>query len=1477
MGFLSRLKSIGRWFVTNRTELILLYCILCATIPYGLLTPMLPNLIRSMGGGNKEYGLVLTCYSIAQFFGTFITGTSSDFLGRKTSIIICMTGIGTFNTILGFMKTIPLIIICRAGTGLFANILSIAMALQSDTTPPGPRRTLWFGWYGAALGIGTVIGPIFGGLMGGLPIWVPCLLAGGLMVIGLALFIPIVKESLPRDKRRKFPCSKSERKKRKQKKEAEDEARRLTDHQEDNAVQTEGTEAYENAVAQIAPTGTSTLTVSAGVEQVQSEVPKTKKKERDDGSLRKTLTNIKFLLCILNYFTSTWQYAAIQTLLPPVTIDRYKYSTRLVGFVTMCYGLGLCTVQIFVVPATVPKLGEKIPLVIGVVFASLMLLLIGVIPQQWSAWVFSLFFGAGQAFVVPTSTSIFSYFGNERTRGTILGIGQCTAALARAVAPIVCTTMYDAWDMLPFIVTCCISTLGVIPLIFIKFDKTGKKATAEMGETGKEEMQTEDTEDHNDPPIIHQKHWASAPALSSSPPALSASPLLTIDPFARFRNSQSKDLNNIELVPMAQAQPNTIPPSDADITHALNAPTSKIQPGVIRTTSYDDFYSTLQYIHRKDNELRKRENKEGAVNEYGRKLQELTPSFVISDHPQYSFSQKLPKYADEHPEESAKLPDGRSLLLPQHDEFFPTNTSYPTIGEHLDLTSPLPISPRSQTSEASFTGSRQNSQRETYSIDSFDMRIVRHEAVAESPHLDHDKSHSGPPSRVITAEDEYIVEASFKSSLNEGTHQSSSELSSQRTGSIGSQSTEPERSVPVPAPSSSSYKPKMLSISAFPLNPNKAPVPQKLDQPKFISIASQNPNPQPPFLFQGLNSLVQQRSTSNSLSSSSPAYSTPIQEHEIVSTPQIKIIPSAQQVTFNGKELYQHSSLGSFPLPPSKPLSTPEDRKAPPSVFSASTYASYQMPSQSNDPVSHQRPIFTEPEPQHTQIRVLTAHVRPKQQSTPLISTPARKVRVELTQKNTRESAGEKRGKKDKSEKKARVYQQPVSIPVEDVPQKENPSKSTKSSNSTYQPPLFVNAQPLLPSSSKDVNPPKAGPLLDAPVSARVLPPPPLNHEESITQATVRQPLHKPSRKPLLQTPAEPLIPILPETRGAAQGGPENPPSPTASSPKVSHEHNHPAAPTSTETPQTALQPAEGTKEPSREPNPAGPLLPKPTTIVSQLPDIPPNYLQKKKSRKLKKKEKMTEEERLEKERQNVTVQQFLGSNPRSKRRGKRRDRKDVQPKQNEASEPSPQTPSLPSSKSDSADNEEETDDGSDPSDVSSLSSSFLTSTHHQSPFSASVSTENTPKTTKDGSETGTEMGTKEKVVGVSRRKIEAIIRVLPEPDRSIVMTKSAHLLVRYRNLIMSLPTSRVFRGHFMASLSLYRKTAWIACDGFPDNVFCDLRRVKPAHFPYCVSGAVVEFQIELNERPQSFFAAVLPSVLTKVEKPYTETKKRKS
>ncbi|KAK2963738.1 hypothetical protein BLNAU_1305 [Blattamonas nauphoetae] len=262
--------------------------------------------------------------------------------------------------------------------------------------------------------------------------------------------------------------------------------------------------------------------------------------------------------------------------------------------------------------------------------------------------------------------------------------------------------------------------------------------------------------------------------------------------------------------------------------------------------------------------------------------------------------------------------------------------------------------------------------------------------------------------------------------------------------------------------------------------------------------------------------------------------------------------------------------------------------------------------------------------------------------------------------------------------------------------------------------------------------------------------------------------------------------------------------------------------------------------EEASKPRSLEPLFPSPPPIIAVLPTQPPDS-QQATPISIRTEGNSMEEEGLAKTSTFLSVGDVLEGISKGGRRGKNRSKKRVVPLigTDVATQPVKDTHS---------DSDSENDD-------SSSSSSSMSPVSSTTPISGGSHLTVGSATPDPLAGKGLEL------VKVSRWKVESIMHSIPSELKQSVHLKPAELLVRYGSLLTSLPNDTVFSGHFMPSVDLIRKTGWICAEEFPDNVFCDLRRVQPSQLPFCVGGAIVDFQIEINFRPQSFFAAVLPTV----------------
>ncbi|KAK2958867.1 hypothetical protein BLNAU_6116 [Blattamonas nauphoetae] len=109
---------------------------------------------------------------------------------------------------------------------------------------------------------------------------------------------------------------------------------------------------------------------------------------------------------------------------------------------------------------------------------------------------------------------------------------------------------------------------------------------------------------------------------------------------------------------------------------------------------------------------------------------------------------------------------------------------------------------------------------------------------------------------------------------------------------------------------------------------------------------------------------------------------------------------------------------------------------------------------------------------------------------------------------------------------------------------------------------------------------------------------------------------------------------------------------------------------------------------------------------------------------------------------------------------------------------------------------------------------------------------------------------------------IPNLLASLDSVTRDIVKRKNTGLLPLYYPYIRAIPDNRHYRGVFLHTISFQRKTAWIQSEEFPDNIFCDLRRLSHKNAAQIKPGLTVEFQLALNPKSQSYFSAIQPTIV---------------
>jgi MFS transporter, DHA1 family, tetracycline resistance protein len=198
---------------TGNSTLFILITIFIDAIGFGLIMPVLPQLLMRVGDMVLADAIAVGAWmglamAVASFVSAPILGNLSDRVGRRPILMMSLGGLAVDYLLLAVARTLPLIFIGRILSGMFGGSYSTAMAAISDTTAPEDRAKA-FGFVSAAFGVGFVLGPAIGGLLGEYgeraPFYAASALAGLNFLYGLVVF----PETLKAENRRPFSLARA--------------------------------------------------------------------------------------------------------------------------------------------------------------------------------------------------------------------------------------------------------------------------------------------------------------------------------------------------------------------------------------------------------------------------------------------------------------------------------------------------------------------------------------------------------------------------------------------------------------------------------------------------------------------------------------------------------------------------------------------------------------------------------------------------------------------------------------------------------------------------------------------------------------------------------------------------------------------------------------------------------------------------------------------------------------------------------------------------------------------------------------------------------------------------------------------------------------------------------------------------------------------------------------------------------------------
>jgi DHA1 family tetracycline resistance protein-like MFS transporter len=175
------------------------------SISFGLMIPILPNLIRQFTGGDTAHAsewntYFATVWGVMQFFVGPVLGVLSDRFGRRTILLISNFGLAVDFLFMALAPTLGWLFVGRVLNGMTAASFSTGGAYVADITPP-EQRAKNFGLLTSAFSFGFLLGPTLGGFLGDINIRLPFFVAAGMTTLNWFYGLLILPESLPPERR----------------------------------------------------------------------------------------------------------------------------------------------------------------------------------------------------------------------------------------------------------------------------------------------------------------------------------------------------------------------------------------------------------------------------------------------------------------------------------------------------------------------------------------------------------------------------------------------------------------------------------------------------------------------------------------------------------------------------------------------------------------------------------------------------------------------------------------------------------------------------------------------------------------------------------------------------------------------------------------------------------------------------------------------------------------------------------------------------------------------------------------------------------------------------------------------------------------------------------------------------------------------------------------------------------------------------
>jgi len=352
--------------------------------------PLFPAIISSFGGDETlvttKVAVMATVGNVAEAIGSPIIGCLADRFGRKLSLMIASLGAAGSAVTLGYAGNFATALAARAFLGFCGNTLSIAQAMATDLTTEAERPNA-ISKLMAGLGLGFTFGPALGGFLFSLVgVKLACLAGSTVSFMNCALIYFALEESVQK---------------------AEQEGREL---------------------------------------DVEAPPVATSKEADSSQSIPRKVWVLFVAFFLFSPFIVILEGFGLMYLSTKYCRGNVDRATQIYSLAFACFGVSMFVVSFFCYGMISKHLGFNCTLVTGGILACGSLCLIALAPFSWGLAPFvigMMLLAAGCQLCYPAVPNLIGKLVPQVSIGRAFGINNAANTLARIIAPMVFTPLFD--------------------------------------------------------------------------------------------------------------------------------------------------------------------------------------------------------------------------------------------------------------------------------------------------------------------------------------------------------------------------------------------------------------------------------------------------------------------------------------------------------------------------------------------------------------------------------------------------------------------------------------------------------------------------------------------------------------------------------------------------------------------------------------------------------------------------------------------------------------------------------------------------------------------------------------------------------------------------------------------------------------------------------------------------------------------------